>query len=368
MLGFEEKSPCTQVTFAHRNALPFELHNYRFTQLIGHGGFAEVFLVTHLKVMRQYVAKVMTVGSDDMEHRWKVFDAEVSALSRLEHPNIVRLYDHFCIKRQFYMILEYCSAGSLHEEIYHTDGLAMERFLRLSKQIVSALCYCHDFGIAHRDIKPGNILLDAYGNAKLADFGLSYQGDVCRSQAGSIAYTAPEIFEKRPHDPKAGDVWALGVVFAMMATGASPWRCDCVGALKKLISTGKYQLQRDVPDALADLISRMIVVNPAQRLTMREVAARIDMMCSNILFKPLKARLAMRFHLVRRRRSEADAQEDMEELEGGRYFASATNSITQRQVNLVRARTKVRRDTDPLKPFFPSLMTFHEVDVEEVED
>ena len=254
--------------------LPFVINEYTFTTLIGKGGFAEVYLVTHNRYQRQFVAKVMTIHSAKGDD-WRVFESEVSALSELDHPNIVRLYDHFQVGDQFYLILQCCSGGSLHEEIRRSRGLTMGRFVQVGRQVVSALRYCHEKGIAHRDIKPGNILIDEYGGVKLADFGLSLRtvaGQMHKRFGGSFVYTAPEIFEKKLHDPMPGDVWALGVVFAMMATGKSPWPCESVGGLKKLVSQGNYHLRKQVPEIISNLISRMIVVDPSKRMTMRQLS------------------------------------------------------------------------------------------------
>ena len=362
MTGIDRSMSFPRTTMAQKSALPFKVRDYLFTDVIGHGGFAEVYLVTHCASNREYVAKVMTLNIDDRESRWKAFDAEVTALSCLEHPHIVKLYDHFCINNQFYMILEYCPAGSLHNEIYSTDGVTSERFLQLSHQIVSALSYCHERGIAHRDVKPGNILLDAYGNAKVADFGLSYHGDVCKSQAGSITFTAPEIFENRPHDPKAGDIWALGVVFAMMATGASPWPCDCVGTLKKLVANGNFQLQKSVPDLLLDLLTKMIVVDPAKRLTIREVGAHLTFMSPRVKHVMSKIPMKMRFHEIGRR-SDADLQSDFGDFEDVPFSAHSTRFVTPTFVAQVKARVRRERYSNAVRPS-TNIATF--ADVEEL--
>lgn len=261
---------------AKQTNLPFTLNNYTFTTLIGKGGFAEVYRVTHNQFHREYVAKVMTIDQSSEKSSWKIFESEVETLSDLDHPNIVRLYDHFRIGDQVYLILQYCPSGSLYDEIKKTHGLTLERFVEVGRQIVSALVHCHDKGVAHRDIKPGNILIDEFGGVKLADFGLSLRtvaGQKHRRFGGSFVFTAPEIFQKQLHDPMAGDVWALGVVFAMMATGKSPWPCDSVGGLKKLVSLGNYQLRKPVPDSIANLIGKMLVVDPSKRMTMKQVAA-----------------------------------------------------------------------------------------------
>ena len=254
--------------------LPFVIRDYQFNNMIGRGGFAEVYLVQHLKFKTYFVAKVMTVDPTEMASRWEIFDAETTALSSLTHPHIIRLYEHFQHSNQFIYILEYCAGGSLHDEVAGTCGLPFPRFIILASQMVSALAYCHSKGIAHRDIKPGNILLDENHRVKVADFGLSQKtiaGQLHKTFSGSCEYTAPEIFLRRPNDPMKGDVWALGVVFAIMSTGSSPWKSDSLGGLRQLASVGNYRLNKSVPPLVADVISKMIVVNPSQRITMSEL-------------------------------------------------------------------------------------------------
>ncbi|OHS95350.1 CAMK family protein kinase [Tritrichomonas foetus] len=254
------------------SSLPFVLNGYNFLTLIGKGGFAEVFLVINMKYNKQFVAKVMTYDESKID----TFESEVQALCKLNHPNIIRIYDHFKINSQIFMILEFCSKGSLHNELTITKGLSYKRFLELSKEIVSALVYCHSKGIAHRDIKPGNVLIDDFYHTKLADFGLSLSnlldGKLQTKFGGSYEYTAPEIFQKKPHDPKAGDVWALGVMFATMVTGVIPWKADSLGELKERVAKGKLTFAKQLPSKLEDLVRKMVVVDPKARLTMEEVA------------------------------------------------------------------------------------------------
>lgn len=262
-------------TLAKAANLPFVIRDYKFTQMIGKGGFAEVFLCEHVKFGTPFVAKVMTVDPSEVQSTWEIFDSETKALSTLNHPHIIRLYDHLQIGCQFFYFLEYCPNGSLFDEIEVTRGLPIPRFLTLASQIVSALAYCHANGIAHRDIKPGNILLDENKRAKLADFGLCMKtkiGQLHKTFSGSCEFTAPEIFLRKPNDPFKGDVWALGIVFAIMITGSSPWKCDSLGALRQLALAGNYRLNEFVPKDIADVIAKMIVVEPEKRITMAQLA------------------------------------------------------------------------------------------------
>ena len=254
---------------------PQQIRDYIVQQQIGHGGFAEVFLCEHRRFKQKFVAKVIHVNEELMKSRGAAYACEIEALSDLMHPNIIQLYDHFEHDHSYVLILEYCPNGSLHDEITATGGLELPRFFQVASELVRALAYCHERGIAHRDIKPGNVLMDAAWRSKLADFGLSMRfekGQLAREFSGSIEYTAPEIFQKKPHNPMAGDVWALGVLFAFMIGAKNPFASECLGTLKKRASTGVFKLDRRVPPEIAKIIHRMIVVNPEERITMQELA------------------------------------------------------------------------------------------------
>jgi serine/threonine protein kinase len=255
--------------------LPVTIQGYKFLRLIGRGGFSDVYLVQSERFRIDLCAKVSqftTEGSDDER---KTVENEIDALTTLSHPHIVRLYDHFHDGRRFYLILELCRGGSLQSELARTRGLSLHRFRVAGRQVLSALAYCHLRGIAHHDIKLGNVLLDEFGRCKLADFGISVRmttpGALTDQYAGSVQYEAPELFTRRPHDPFRSDIWALGVLFAHMVTGRSPWTADTVGKLAQQIPAGSYKLKRNTPPEVADVISKMIVVDPAERITCREL-------------------------------------------------------------------------------------------------
>jgi serine/threonine protein kinase len=220
-------------------------------------------------------AKVMQLSSSEPDDSLKTVENEIKALTLLNHPNIIRVYEHFQNQSHFFLILELCRGGSLQREVSNGKGLPLERFRLLGRQILSALTYSHSKGIAHHDIKLGNVLLDEYGRPKLADFGIcvmtSKTGELTDQYAGSVQYESPEILNKKLHDPFKSDVWALGVLFAHMITGTNPFHGDTMGKLKSSILRGVYSLKKSTPPEVANMISRMIRLDPDERVTMAEL-------------------------------------------------------------------------------------------------
>jgi len=254
--------------------LPYTIRDYIFKKEIGKGGFSRVYLVESIKYSTNFVAKVMIVNEAEQTRRWETFESEIEALQRLDSPHIIRLYDHFIENGVFYLILEYCPNGSVQDEIEQHGELQEDRFCMIGRQVIDGLLYCHSRNIAHHDIKPHNILIDQFGRAKIADFGLSLRmskGTLSDSFAGSLVFTAPEIFLKKSYDPFKADVWSLGVTFAVMITGEVPWAATSVERLKQLVKSGHYFLKNRPPAAIAELIRNMIVVDPLKRMSLEDI-------------------------------------------------------------------------------------------------
>ena len=250
--------------------LPVTINGYTFKKILGKGGFSTVYLCESQDYPGQvYCGKVTQINPEDRkEGDMDSTETEIKALMSLSHQNIIKLYDHFTSGNHFILILEYCSGGSLQNDRIDKNGLPLPTFISYAKQIISALAFCHSKHIAHRDIKPGNILLDSTGHIKLSDFGISLaNANVLHNTfSGSLLYEPPEIINKKAHNPMQADIWSLGVLFAYMINGITPWRCDNIGLLKQRICDAVYRLRSSTPPEVSDLIKKMIVKDPNQRM------------------------------------------------------------------------------------------------------
>ena len=252
--------------------LPVSFNGYNFIRKIGSGGYSHVYLVEHEGRHDEYVAKVISVQDREARSHISSFNAEIESLMQLNHPNIIRLYDFFSKECFFVLILEYCSSGNLASEV-KSVGMQYSRFVTVARQIVSALNYCHERNIAHHDIKLENILLDINRKPKLADFGLSAKasdGTPCTIFKGSLAYTAPEIFQKKGYDPFKADIWALAVLFVFMITGSSPWPPD-KDQMRNALMHGIWTPKTRMPVQLNELVKKMFNVNPNERPSIKQV-------------------------------------------------------------------------------------------------
>ncbi|KAK8887550.1 hypothetical protein M9Y10_038599 [Tritrichomonas musculus] len=248
------------------NSLPFETHSYKFIELIGAGSYAAVFKCFHVKFEKCFAAKVVELHNED-DDSIDVSQSELFALKRLDHQNIIKLYDSFNDKNHLFIILQYCERGTLNNLIKPSHGIEPSLLIPYMKQLLSALAFCHQIKIAHRDIKPENVFLDSYFRPLLADFGFAvlFSDQKIRKFCGSLRYRSPEIFQQQPHYPFKADIWALGVSFFEMASGTSPWPINQPESLQKTILSGKYKIPERVPRQIADVIRKMLVVDPDQR-------------------------------------------------------------------------------------------------------
>ena len=248
-----------------------EKHGYTFLRPIGRGGFACVFLVHSNKYNRDFAAKVTRFD----ERCCQFGEAEINSLMHLEHPNIIRLYDHFVEGNELYMILEYCRPGSIKDCIPSGQRMPLALFKQFCFQILSALAACHALGIAHRDIKPANILIDDHGRPKIADFGLGIKckkGGCVDCDAGSLAFAPPEFFREKTLDPFKADVWSLGVLFCWMAIGKLPWRAHNPNDFVKEISTCDIgHAICDLPKDVQQMISMAMTTDPRIRPTVERL-------------------------------------------------------------------------------------------------
>ena len=204
--------------------------------------------------------------------------SQILVLQHLDHRNIIKLIDWFEDADKLYIVMELAGGGDLCDRIMQQGRMAEKNAVLAFAQILSAIGYMHSCNIMHCDIKPDNILYMSHDRVeiKVCDFGYAQPiKHSCQTlkHHGTMAYSAPEVIDGRPFDAKA-DMWSLGVLLYTMLAGFAPFGQRRSAVQTDRIRKGELNFNHEVfhdvsPDAM-DLIRRLVVVAPQQRLSAEE--------------------------------------------------------------------------------------------------
>ncbi|KAJ3165241.1 hypothetical protein HDU88_004326 [Geranomyces variabilis] len=248
--------------------------NYDYVRTIGEGSFAKVKLAVHRLTDEKVAIKVIDKDSLPDTYSLTHLHREAQIMRMLDHPNIVQLIEVMETKRELHLVLEYASGGEVLDYIVAHQRLKEPEARKFFHEVVSALKYCHERNIVHRDLKAENLLLDSDMHIKISDFGLSNMFDKRKQLTtccGSPVYSAPELIEGRKYVGPEIDSWSLGVNLYAMVVGDLPFAEKELKKLYEKILSGKYQVPTYVSAECRDLISKLLVLNPAKRYTSAQV-------------------------------------------------------------------------------------------------
>lgn len=176
-----------------------------------------------------------------------------------------------------YLVQEYVNGGELFEYISHKGALPEHEAIRLFRQVIRALAYCHRLNVYHRDVKPENIMLDSTSfTVKLADFGMATlqlsANKWLNTSCGSPHYAAPEVVSGRKYSGDKADIWSCGVILFALLAGYLPFEGGDVQSTLRLVKKGEYRLPpRFLSDDALDLLGRILQRDPDDRIGMHEI-------------------------------------------------------------------------------------------------
>ncbi|XP_076669557.1 serine/threonine-protein kinase MARK2 isoform X6 [Andrena cerasifolii] len=246
---------------------------YKLLKTIGKGNFAKVKLAKHLPTGKEVAIKIIDKTQLNPNSLQKLF-REVRIMKMLDHPNIVKLFQVIETEKTLYLVMEYASGGEVFDYLV-LHGRMKEKEARAKfRQIVSAVQYCHQKKIIHRDLKAENLLLDSEMNIKIADFGFSNEftpGNKLDTFCGSPPYAAPELFQGKKYDGPEVDVWSLGVILYTLVSGSLPFDGSTLRELRERVLRGKYRIPFYMSTDCENLLKKFLVLNPAKRASLETI-------------------------------------------------------------------------------------------------
>ncbi|KAG6393366.1 hypothetical protein SASPL_147605 [Salvia splendens] len=255
------------------------LEKYQLGRLLGRGSFAKVYLARLLnnpsapEVAIKVIDKAATVDAA-MEPR---IVREVSAMRRLHHhSNILTLHEVMATKSKIYLVMELAPGGELFAKLSRCRRFSESTARRYFHQLISALRFCHQNGVFHRDIKPQNLLLDQNGLLKITDFGLSALSEhkidgLVRTACGTPAYTAPEVISRRGYDGEKADAWSCGVLLYVFLVGSLPFDDGNLSNMYRAMHRRAFEFPDFVSKSAKIVIYRLLDPNPNTRLGLDEL-------------------------------------------------------------------------------------------------
>src|SRR5262245_34681213 len=265
----------------------FLANKYRVLDFLGTGGMGHVFLCEHLLLQRLVAVKVLQRATASGSHGGPAaaierFLREARAVAALDHPNIVRVFDMERVGNVPFMVMEYVDGASMHQIVSRFGPLTSIRAAHYARQAAAGLQHAHEHGLIHRDIKPGNLLLDRSGTVKILDLGLArFLRDVVRnadvtaryddnkSIVGTVDYMSPEHAMNSLTVDIRSDIYSLGATLYFLLTGRAPFESESLA--QKLVGhqfripAAVQSISSDVPLGLADVATRMLAKDPADR-------------------------------------------------------------------------------------------------------
>uniref|UniRef100_A0A671Q5R0 non-specific serine/threonine protein kinase n=1 Tax=Sinocyclocheilus anshuiensis TaxID=1608454 RepID=A0A671Q5R0_9TELE len=231
---------------------------YRLLKTIGKGNFAKVKLAKHVLTGKEVAVKII----------------DKTQLNSSSLQKVMKLFEVIETDKTLYLVMEYASGGEVFDYLV-AHGRMKEKEARAKfRQIVSAVQYCHQKCIVHRDLKAENLLLDADMNIKIADFGFSNEftlGNKLDTFCGSPPYAAPELFQGKKYDGPEVDVWSLGVILYTLVSGSLPFDGQNLKELRERVLRGKYRIPFYMSTDCENLLKKFLILNPTKRGSLDQI-------------------------------------------------------------------------------------------------
>ncbi|MFE0257483.1 serine/threonine-protein kinase [Streptomyces sp. NPDC059010] len=252
---------------------------YQLLERLGRGAMGEVWRAADQFLGRPVAVKLLRAeGPADADR----FRLEAQTAGRLDHPNVVGMYDFGSDRDQLYLVMELVDGWTLAQERSRYGALLPRDAVAIAAQAAAGLAAAHRQGVIHRDVKPANVILTADRTAKIADFGIARFADIASGLTltgkivGTADYLAPERALGRPAQP-ASDVYSLGCVLHELLTGQPPFNgATSLAVVRQHVDDTPLppvRLRPGIPQPLSDYVLRLLSKDPSRRPTAEETAA-----------------------------------------------------------------------------------------------
>lgn len=332
-------------------------NRYYIKSNIGNGNYGIVFSALDRKTNRTVAVKSIDTNRPDGQQIKVFIDLEVSILSKLKHPNILQLLDHFQIGSVIYLIYEYCQEGDLYKIIRARGKIDEKRALKIIGELTEAFLTLQKNNVIHRDLKPENVFFEG-GIAKLGDFGLCTIGSLVFDKlvVGSVAFQAPEIFKKMEYSFKT-DVYSCGLMLYEMLTGILPFGDDT----PQNIYLTKMDLRIQVPSSLnisagvTELLEGMVKASPQDRFSFQQVKDKLRELSqarNRVQISRRETRIrenpfqSQKFHSV-----------DFKEINFGTFVQQGNTNTSRKIQNMFMQKTSVQIVSPPPKKIGTTFIT-----------
>ena len=244
---------------------------YELKAKIGSGGMADVWLAEDRELDRNVAIKILHDRFAQDKEFVQRFQREAQSAAGLQHPNVVGIFDRGVFRDTYFIAMEYVDGPSLKDLV--KGGMGTQDAIDFTRQILGAARFAHRKGIIHRDLKPQNVLIDAEGRARVADFGIARGGEnsditATGSVMGTAQYLSPEQAQGKPTTPRS-DIYSIGVILYEALTGRVPFEGDsAVAVALKQVSEAPRRpsaINPNVPPALDAVVMRALAKDPDAR-------------------------------------------------------------------------------------------------------
>ncbi|KAM9175793.1 testis-specific serine/threonine-protein kinase 3 [Mergus octosetaceus] len=248
-------------------------NGYQLGKTIGEGTYSKVKEALSLKHQKKVAIKIIDKKEGPEEFIQRFLPRELQIVGRLDHKNIIRVYEMLeSAEEKIYLVMELAEDGDIFDCVLREGPLPERRARALFRQLVEAIRYCHGCGVAHRDLKCENALLQGR-TVKLTDFGFAKllprgRRELSRTFCGSTAYAAPEVLQGVPHDSRKGDVWSLGVILYVLLCARLPFDDTNIPQMlcqqQKGVSLPRHLgVSRECQDLLKRLLEPDMIMRPS---------------------------------------------------------------------------------------------------------
>ena len=259
----------------NQSLIPHIIKHYTLEFPIGAGSFSLVYQAKDTK-NNQYVA-IKIISRTIFKDMYNLInlEKELRLHERISHPNIAKYYETIFTDDFIYLVMELLPKGTLMDVIMQDhDCLFEQKLISWTKEILEALNYLHERGIAHRDLKPENIGFDIFMHAKLIDFGLSTEyrdSDRCTTPCGTPYFIAPEIMLNSSYNAMKTDVWAFGMTLYVLINKKFPFPMMSSKRYLDALSELDSLLDKNYHGPFESLLSSSLVIDPEQRKSVPEL-------------------------------------------------------------------------------------------------